>query len=54
MKEKPVSPKLSIKEVEELTGLKVIDMEPSKNWIRLILSNGVRFIFKKWEPQYER
>lgn len=49
MKEQVVSPKLSIREVEELTGLKVVDIEPSKNWIRLVLENGVRFSFRKWK-----
>lgn len=48
-REKKVSPKLSIKEVEELTGLKVVDMIPAKNWIRLVLENGVTFSFKKWQ-----
>lgn len=47
-KGKVVSPKLSIKDVEMLTGLKVVDMLPSKNWIRLVLENGVTFSFKKW------
>lgn len=40
--------KMSIKDVEYMTGLKVIDIEPSRNWMRLRLENGVMFVYKKW------
>ena len=40
--------KLTIAEVERLTNLKVVDMIVSKNWIRLVLENGLIFAFKKW------
>lgn len=38
----------TIKEVERVTGLAVVDAENRENWVVCILANGVRFSFKKW------
>lgn len=40
-------PKFSIKEVEKITGQKVVRLQDSKNWIGLILEGGVKFTIKK-------
>ena len=38
----------TIKDVERVTGLAVIDAENRTKWVVCTLANGVRFAFKKW------
>lgn len=38
----------SIKEVERITGLAVVDVEMRTHWVVCTLANGIRFAFKKW------
>lgn len=46
--EDAVPAKWSIKDVERITGLKVVDIEDRTAWVVCILDNGVRFSFRKW------
>ena len=45
----PIPDRLTWRDVEALTGQRVIDMfQFNKHWIRLVLENGWRFNIKKW------
>lgn len=39
---------MTVKEVELLTGLQVIQIEEWGKWVRCTLSNGWTFSFRKW------
>lgn len=47
--EKPVDWLLSIRDVQEITGLKAIKIQPENRWIKITLENGVLFAIRNWK-----